>query len=368
MNNLFSKAYCDKRVLITGHTGFKGSWLSVWLSKLGAQVHGLAVDIPTSPSHFNRCCKSILESDLRVDVRQFDQVYRVIDELRPNYIFHLAAQSLVGNSYDDPSKTYTTNFVGSMNILEAMRKIGRSCTVVMITSDKCYENNEWPWGYRETDRLGGSDPYSSSKAATELMIRAYVRSFFSSNDMDIKIGVGRAGNVIGGGDWAKDRILPDLMRSCLKGEKLIVRNPRSTRPWQHVLEPLSGYLMLGATLSKSSHCQGEAFNFGPQNVVPSQTVGDIIGEIAKKWDKIEYSFVTDTNNRKPESGLLKLNCDKAVECLNWRPVLTFDETIDFVVRWYKDYVVSPNEDTGFTSQQIELYSELANNRNIKWAI
>lgn len=364
---MLHKAYAGRTVLITGHTGFKGSWLSKWLSRLGARVSGLALDIPTTPSHFERSCAGIFELDLRGDIQEFDAVYQAVDEVRPDYVFHLAAQSLVGKSYEDPRNTYMTNLIGSMNMLEAIRQAGRRCTVVMITSDKCYENMEWEWGYRETDRLGGVDPYSSSKAATELMISSYVRTFFSSKNSAIRIGIGRAGNVIGGGDWAKDRILPDAIRACMTGEELVLRNPNSTRPWQHVLEPLSGYLMLGETLNRTREFHGAAFNFGPQTLIRSQTVEDVIKEMARRWEGLTYSASGQVGSGKFESGLLRLNCDKAAEFLNWRPVLTLSETMDFVASWYKDYIESPDVDTGCTSLQIDRYSELAGNRKLAWS-
>ena len=263
MDNILRRTYAGKNVLVTGHTGFKGSWLSVWLSRLGARVNGLAADIPTTPSHFTRSCDGHIDLDFRGDIRNYDEVFEAVDKVRPNYVFHLAAQSLVRKSYENPTTTYETNLIGSLNLLEAIRKLGHQCVVLMITSDKCYENKEWEWGYRETDQLGGADPYSSSKAATELMISSYVRSFLSSDNSPIAVGIGRAGNVIGGGDWAEERIVPDAIKACISGEELVIRKPDATRPWQHVLEPLSGYLNLGVSLTSSREFHGESFNFGP---------------------------------------------------------------------------------------------------------
>ena len=252
----------NKIAIVTGHTGFKGSWLAMWLESLGAKVVGVALAPPSKPSHFEvaELAKSI--EDHRLDIRDGDELKLLVSRTQPDFVFHLAAQPLVLQSYLDPVGTYQTNVLGTLNLLEALRSLKKKCTSVFITSDKCYKNVEWVWGYRETDTLGGQDPYSASKGAAELVIRSHVKLFFPT-DGPVRIAVGRAGNVIGGGDWAQDRVVPDCVRSWAKEEPAKLRNPQSTRPWQHVLEPLSGYLNLAAELSQRSELHGEPFNFGP---------------------------------------------------------------------------------------------------------
>lgn len=256
-------SYKNKTVLVTGHTGFKGSWLSAWLTSLGANVVGLSVDIPCSPSNFEVSKIDGIVEDHRVDVRDAKRVKDIVNMTQPDFVFHLAAQALVRPSYTNPLDTLTTNAIGSANVLDALRFLDKSVVAVMITSDKAYDNVEWVWGYRETDRLGGKDPYSASKGMAELAIRTYVDSFFNSPDSNVRVGITRAGNVIGGGDWAVDRIVPDCMTAWSQNKIVDIRSPDATRPWQHVLEPLSGYLLLGSQLYGSSDLHGEAYNFGP---------------------------------------------------------------------------------------------------------
>jgi CDP-glucose 4,6-dehydratase len=246
------RVFSGERVLVTGHTGFKGSWLVIWLRMLGAKVAGIALDPPSEPSHFDAAGLAPGMVDLRLDVRDRAALKDRIAQFAPDFVFHLAAQPLVRRSYADPVETYETNVIGTLNVLESLRALDRPCVAVLITSDKCYDNVEWVWGYRETDALGGPDPYSASKGAAELVIRSHVRSYFPSATSKVRIGVGRAGNVIGGGDWADDRIVPDCVRAWSAGAAVELRNPRATRPWQHVLEPLSGYLPLGAALQLRS--------------------------------------------------------------------------------------------------------------------
>ena len=252
---MFQNKYKNKKVLVTGHTGFKGSWLTTWLIKLGAEVTGLSNGIPTSPSMFEELNLSNKINDIRLDVKDLASVKKVINDCQPDFIFHLAAQAIVSKSYSDPVDTVTTNVIGTMNILESLRLYDQSCTVIMITSDKCYDNVEWIWGYKESDHMGGKDVYSGSKGAAELIIKSYVNSFFKNNH-PVKIAIGRAGNVIGGGDWASDRIIVDCVKAWSKGEKLEIRSPEATRPWQHVMEPLSGYLTLGEKLYNNSNLHG----------------------------------------------------------------------------------------------------------------
>lgn len=254
--------FANTKVLVTGHTGFKGSWLSLWLTQLGAQVSGISLGVPTEPSHFAAAGLVERIQDYRLDIRDGTALKSLVQDIQPDFVFHLAAQPLVRRSYADPVETWQTNAMGTINVLEALRGLKNPCVAVLITSDKCYDNVEWVWGYRETDALGGPDPYSASKGAAELAIRSYVRSYFPK-DGPVRIGVGRAGNVIGGGDWADDRIVPDCVHAWSRGETVQLRNPLATRPWQHVLEPLSGYLNLAIALHLDAKWHGEPFNFGP---------------------------------------------------------------------------------------------------------
>ena len=262
MNGL-GQFFTGKVVLITGHTGFKGSWLSLWLTYLGAKVVGVSKDIPTRPSNFIVSSVSTKTDDRRIDILNAEAIEKLILEVQPDFVFHLAAQALVRPSYDNPLETLTTNSIGTANVLEALRKLEKEVAVVMITSDKVYDNVEWVWGYRETDRLGGKDPYSASKAMAEIVIRTYVESYFNTEDSNVHIGIARAGNVIGGGDWALDRIVPDCMTAWSQDKVVDIRNPWATRPWQHVLEPLSGYLLLAAHLVLKTNKHGKPYNFGP---------------------------------------------------------------------------------------------------------
>ncbi|MDA7809238.1 CDP-glucose 4,6-dehydratase [bacterium] len=258
---LFNSVYNNKRVLITGHTGFKGSWLSVWLNSLGAKVYGLALDPNCYPSMYSECdFRSHLAGDYRADITCKGDVLKIINEVQPEFVFHLAAQALVKKSYSDPVRTMEINSIGTANVLHAVGCMATPVTVVLITSDKCYENVEFLWGYKETDRLGGSDPYSASKAMAEIAINCFVKSYLP-DQKHLRLGVGRAGNVIGGGDWSADRIIPDCVKAWSRGETVNIRSPKATRPWQHVLEPLSGYLHLGSVLFKSESLNGEAFNY-----------------------------------------------------------------------------------------------------------
>jgi CDP-glucose 4,6-dehydratase len=266
------------KILITGHTGFKGSWLSLWLTKLGAQVYGVSQDIPTTPSLFTSIELEKKLKDYRFDICEKDLLNNLIGEIKPNFIFHLAAQSLVRPSYKDPLNTLKTNALGTAKVLDSLRLLDKPMVAVMITSDKVYDNVEWLWGYRETDRLGGKDPYSASKGMAELVIRSYVESYFNSPNSDVRIGIARAGNVIGGGDWATDRIVPDCINAWSVSKMVDIRNLHATRPWQHVMEPLSGYLSLGLRLYESNNLHGEAYNFGPP-ARQNYTVRKLINEM-----------------------------------------------------------------------------------------
>ena len=357
-----SKTFNNAKVIITGHTGFKGSWLSAWLSQLGAKVIGLSDGVPTVPAHYN-LIKENLESDLRMDVNDAETIYSIINDIQPDFVFHLAAQPIVLESYSNPIQTFNTNVIGTGNVLDALRRSNHKCIAVMITSDKCYDNVEWTYGYRETDRLGGKDPYSGSKGAAELVIHSYVESFFKISESNVRVAVGRAGNVIGGGDWALHRIVPDCVKAWSKGQKPKIRNPIATRPWQHVLEPLSGYISLAFSLSQNKELNGEAFNFGPP-AYQNHTVKELIDEIIKHWRGAEWLDKSKDNDSPPEAGLLKLNCDKALHYLNWHATLNFKGTAKWTGEWYKTfYEDGPEEAAVITIKQIEEYMELAKKRN-----
>ena len=341
----------NKKVLITGHTGFKGSWLSLWMSMLGAEVYGISISIPTNPSHFE-LLKLNLKSDIRMDIYDSSKVSDVIAKIQPDYVFHLAAQPLVAHSYNNPLETFQTNVIGTANLLDSLRKLKNECIAVIITSDKSYDNLEIDRGYHEEDKLGGSDPYSGSKGAAELVINSYVKSFFSNNN--IRVGVGRAGNVIGGGDWAENRIIPDAIRSIENNNTLIIRSPNATRPWQHVLEPLSGYILLAIDLKNSNKNNGQAFNFGP-SFKSDYTVQDVLIELKKTLFKLNWSL--EKTERFKESTLLKLDCKKALDTLNWKSTMDFKKTISFTSQWYLEYL-NNNKIKTLSENQILEFSEL----------
>ena len=358
--------FANRTVLITGHTGFKGSWLTVWLWELGARVVGVSLDPPSQPSHFEVAGLSeIISEDHRLNIQDGEALKRLVSEIHPDFVFHLAAQSLVRQSYLDPLETFQTNVLGTLNLLEALRSIEKPCTVILITSDKCYENFEWVWGYRETDALGGLDPYSASKGAAELVIRSHVKSFFPKGN-SIRIAVGRAGNVIGGGDWASGRIVPDCVCSWVSGKSLQIRNPNSTRPWQHVLEPLSGYLTLANVLKERLELHGEPFNFGPP-VQQLHSVLELVKQMSNHWEQALWDDVSGKNVGPHESRLLKLNCDKALSHLQWYSVLNFEETVKMTTEWYHSYYTDPQSIFDRTVAQIKEYSNLAAAKGIEWA-
>ena len=360
---MFDDFYRGKKVLVTGHTGFKGSWLSTWLVNLGADVIGYSLDVPSEPSLFEDIKLVEKITDIRGDIRDLDNFKQVLNNNNPDLIFHLAAQPIVRLSYDDPVETFTTNAIGTLNVLEASRDQDSIKSLVLITSDKAYKNVEWIWGYKEDDELGGEDPYSSSKGCAELIFYSYVNSYFKDNDTLAKLTTARAGNVIGGGDWAKDRIVPDIVRSFSKDEILSIRAPNATRPWQHVLEPLSGYLTLAKMQTKKESINHESFNFGPRQDV-NQNVLRLVEEFSKYWDS--GSWRVHENNAKPEAGLLKLNCDKAQAMLDWKAILSFEETIKFTGEWYKTYFEEEVDLYDFTIRQINEYSQKAKKQGLKW--
>ncbi|MES2588752.1 MAG: CDP-glucose 4,6-dehydratase [Bacteroidota bacterium] len=364
---MFEEKYKNKKVLITGNTGFKGAWLSIWLKHLGADVYGVSNEIPTTPSIFEVCNLQNEITHFFEDIRNLAAIKQIIENIQPDFIFHLAAQPIVSESYKEPVDTFTINVIGTTNVLEAVRVLNRPVNLIMITSDKCYENVEWTWGYRENDRLGGKDPYSASKGAAELVIYSFYHSFFRSPDSKVKLTSVRAGNVIGGGDWAVSRIVPDAMRSWSKQERVQIRSPYATRPWQHVLEPLSGYLMAGVKLDDDNNLSGESFNFGPSSD-QNHTVLELLEKLSEYWFTKDGNSMIDTQESTfHEAGLLKLNCDKALHELSWKPTLNFLQTIDFTAKWYIDYYKNNNVNTEYINQQILEYTKIAKSKGIKWA-
>lgn len=327
----FLKTYKGKKVLITGHTGFKGGWLSIWLEMLGAEVYGYALDSLHENGIYLSSGISNRMNDRRGDIRDLEKLLIVFREVRPDVVFHLAAQALVIESYNNPVETFEINIQGTVNVLEAIRQTNSVKAAVMITTDKCYENKEWLWGYRETEPMGGHDPYSASKGAAELVISSYRRSFFNEKG-NSAIASARAGNVIGGGDWASNRLVPDIFRSIEKNEEIIIRNPFSTRPWQHVLEPLGAYLLLGSKLMNNPVNYSEAWNFGPYSheIHPVKDVVESIINYAGKGSWKDRS----NSNQLHEANILMLDISKANNKLQWFPVLDFQETIRFTTDWH----------------------------------
>jgi len=326
----------DKKVLITGHTGFKGSWLSLWLQHFGADVIGISLDPPTTPSLYNQADVASGMLSLRQDVRNGEAIKQLFQQHKPEIVFHLAAQPLVRYSYHEPVETYETNVMGTLHVLEGIRSIDTVYAAVMITTDKCYENREWVWGYRENEPMGGHDPYSSSKGAAELLIASYRDSYYPERQYDqhkVAIASVRAGNVIGGGDWAEDRLIPDIIRAFQKEKTVEIRNPYSIRPWQHVLEPLSGYIRLAELLTNDGVEYAEAWNFGPKEEDARQ-VQWIVEQMAKQWGN-DASWVIDDDHHPHEANYLKLDCSKANTRLNWQPKWNLNQTLQKIVEWHK---------------------------------
>ncbi len=333
----FDDIYRDKTVLLTGHTGFKGSWLALWLKEMGANVIGYSLEAPTKPNHFELLDLDIIS--IIGDIRDKDKLKKVFNKYKPDIVFHLAAQPLVRLSYSDPVETFETNIMGSINLFEAARHTSTVKAIVNITSDKAYDNKEWIWGYRENDAMGGYDPYSASKGAVELVASSYRNSFFNNNDYGIKhntlLASCRAGNVIGGGDWAEDRLIPDIIRAVHKNEKVEIRSPKSTRPWQHVLEPLSGYLLVGQKLLEGKKEFAEGWNFGPSDD-GSITVKEAVEYIKLYWDKIDY-IINEDKESLHEANLLKLDCSKAHFKLGWKAKWNSETTFLKTIGWYREF-------------------------------
>ena len=346
-----TSAWKGRRVLVTGHTGFKGGWLSLWLHQLGAEVTGFALPAPTDPSLFEQTRLAELVNHIEGDVRDMGSVEAAVKAAKPEVVFHLAAQPLVRYSYDNPIETYATNVMGTVHLLDACRRAESIRAVVSVTSDKCYENREWVWPYRESDPMGGHDPYSSSKGAAELVISAYRRSFFETG---ARIASVRAGNVIGGGDWATDRLIPDIVRAMLAGERPLIRNPNSVRPWQHVMEALGGYLLIAERLLEGRDDFASAWNFGPSED-DAKPVAWIVDRMLDMWGADGWDR---PNGAQPhEATLLKLDCSKARAALGWRPRFSLEKALEKVVEWHKS-VASGEDARELSFRQLEQYSRL----------
>ncbi len=365
MHTLFNGIYKDKTVLVTGHTGFKGSWLVYWLKEMGANVVGYSLEAPTTPNHIGLLDLDIISviGDIR-DQKKLDETFSTY---QPEIVFHLAAQPLVRLSYDQPVETYETNVMGTLKVLEACRKTDALRAIVNITSDKAYENKEWIWGYRENDPMGGYDPYSSSKGCAELLASSYRNSYFNLNDYGSKhhtlLASCRAGNVIGGGDWAQDRLITDIMIAVSQGEKVKIRNPYATRPWQHVLEPLSGYLHIGQKLLEGQKAFAEGWNFGPSDE-GSISVEEVVKYIQKYWDKIDYEL--NLSEEHPhEANLLKLDCSKAHIRLKWKDVWDSQKTFEKMTSWYKAYYEAK---TVLTKEDLQSYINDARTKQVAWSV
>jgi len=346
--------YRGRRVLITGDTGFKGSWLAILLQKFGAKVFGISDSVIGEMSHYGYCGLERQYKSFRVDIRNRQNVLQVFNDVKPQIVFHLAAQSLVRESYANPTNTFSTNVAGTANILDAVRVSPFVESVINVTSDKCYKNREWPWGYRENDELGGRDPYSASKACAELVFESFARSYFDERPTLGAVSV-RAGNVIGGGDFAVDRIVPDCIRAFADGKPVQLRSPLSTRPWQHVLEPLLGYLEVGASSAKTPSNYNGAWNFGPSES-SIKTVQDVANELSNSWSGSNVHSAVD--HKAPyEAKVLHLSIEKAVSRLNWRPRWAFEETMKQTASWYKSVILERKDALKTSISQIELYLE-----------
>ena len=356
LNNI----YRNKRVFVTGHTGFKGSWLIQILNNFGAIIKGYALAPETKINLYNEIKGDSISESVINDLRNREALTKAVLDFQPDFIFHLAAQPLVRLSYEIPSETFEVNVIGTANLLDAVRKLEKKCSILLITTDKVYHNNEWEYPYRENDRLGGYDPYSASKACCELVIDSYRNSFFNPskyNQHKKAIAVARAGNVIGGGDWSKDRLIPDIAKSLSKDEEIIIRNPNSIRPWQHVIEPLFGYLELGRQLNDYPLKYSQAYNFGP-NIYDAISVEDVVKKSIQCWGRGAYKIQTNNDNQH-EAGLLKLDISNTLANLTWRPIFNSQIAIERTINWYKNYYTGNNAAVLIQSD-IEYYNSLIN--------
>lgn len=361
---LFDGTFDGRRVFVTGHTGFKGSWLTYWLLELGAEVTGYALEPPTEPSLFEELGLAEQISHHIGDTRDLEHLRTVMTQARPEIVLHLAAQPLVRVSYHEPVQTYATNVMGTVNLLEAVRSSPSACVVVNVTSDKCYENREWEFAYRENDPMGGFDPYSSSKGCSELVTAAYRRSFFGPVSA-VSVATARAGNVIGGGDWAVDRIVPDCVRALAAGERIVVRSPEAVRPWQHVLEPLSGYLWLASRMLEGRTLDG-AWNFGPApngNI----TVREVVETVVAEWGEGSWQGPEPGMHAPHEARSLKLDYSKAAELLGWRPAWGVDAALGRTVRWYRDIARNVRSPQEATAEDLSAYAAAAQGEDLQWA-
>ena len=356
MNKDFWK---QKKVLITGHTGFKGSWLSLLLSYLGADVIGYSLKPPSTPSLYELAKLDELVFSIEGDVRDYEHIKQIIDKNSPDIVFHMAAQSLVRPSYEDPITTYSTNVMGTVNLLEAVRHSNNVKIVINITSDKCYENKEWVWGYRENEPMGGYDPYSNSKGCAELVTSAFRNSFFNSFN-SVALSSVRAGNVIGGGDWATDRLIPDIIRALVKNEPIMIRNPQAIRPWQHVLEPLNGYMTLAEQMWENGQEFAQGWNFGPKDE-DTKSVRWIVEYLTKAWTS-QGTWQIDQQVQPHEAHYLKLDCSKAKNLLNWSPLINIEQSLEWIILWYNKFY-QQKDAREITLEQIKNYCNLAFNHD-----
>lgn len=350
-----------RKVFLTGHTGFKGSWMSVWLNALGAKVTGYSLDPPTQPNLFEQAGVVELVDSRYGDIRNFEDLKTALSDCRPDVVIHMAAQSVVRRGYEDPVETYSSNVMGTVHLLEALRQLKQSCSVVNVTSDKCYANREWVWGYREDEPMGGSDPYSNSKGCAELITSAYRQSFFAPELLEshgVALASARAGNAIGGGDWTSHQLIPDLMRAFLAGEPCLIRNPSAIRPWQFVLEPLRGYLTLAERLTEDGARYATGWNFGPAED-DAKPVAWIADRLAQSWGR-GASWTRDGVMHPHEAGLLKLDASKARADLGWRPVLPLQQALEWIVEWYCGFRGGVDLQQ-LTRKQIERYETLSCN-------
>ena len=374
--HLFNGSFNEKTVLITGHTGFKGAWLSLWLKELGAKVIGYSLEPPSDPSLFEQCKLGDKMHSIKGDVRDLNCLQEIISEIQPEIVFHLAAQPLVRRSYSTPVETVATNVLGTVNVLEAIRKSGPSVRVCqVITSDKCYENDESHHAYSEGDRLGGFDPYSASKACAELMISAYRNSFFQKESISkhgVSLSSVRGGNVIGGGDWGEDRIVPDCIRALTQGKPVLVRNPNSVRPWQFVLDVLAGYLRLAEHQLSGSELYADAWNFGPDES-NSLTVANLTEKVIHYWGQGTWqkqdSSKSSSQDLRHEARFLRLDPSKANRILEWCPIYNAEESIRETIHWYRDTQINRNADPyTYSANQLKSYVEMAKERKHPWVI